>query len=101
MLSVLIDNAIRCSDPEGNIRFTLSKKREKIQIEIFNTCHHGHPPDTEKLFDRFYRPDKARSNDSGGTGIGLAIAKAVVKAHGGKISAICPSGKTMTVRVTL
>ncbi|MCR5399705.1 MAG: HAMP domain-containing histidine kinase [Lachnospiraceae bacterium] len=99
MLSVLLDNAIRYSDPEGEIRFCISKKRSRISIEVFNTCNYDTPPDTDRLFDRFYRPDTSRNKSTGGTGVGLAIAKAVAQTHGGKISANCPSGKTMTIKV--
>ncbi|MBQ7261865.1 MAG: two-component sensor histidine kinase, partial [Lachnospiraceae bacterium] len=42
----------------------------------------------------------SRSTKTGGNGVGLSIARAVVTAHGGKISAICPSGKTMTIRIS-
>ena len=101
MLSVLLDNAERDSDPQGEIRLTVQKKRGKAQIEIFNTCDLKTLPDTERLFDRFYRPDSSRSTASGGTGVGLAIAKAVAEAHGGTIRASCPSGKTMTITVVL
>ena len=101
MLSVLLDNAIRYSDREGEIRFSLSKKRNKIQIEVFNTCRLDKPPDVRRLFDRFYRPDTARNANTGGTGVGLAIAKAVAEAHGGTIAASCPDGKTMTIIVKL
>lgn len=101
MLSVLLDNAIRYSDEHGEIRFTVMKKRGKAQIEVFNTCHLETPPDVDRLFDRFYRPDNSRSTASGGTGVGLAIAKAVADAHGGTIRASCPSGKTMTIEVIL
>lgn len=101
MLSVLLDNAVRYSDPRGEIRFTVQKKRGKAQIEVFNTCQMDTPPDVKRLFDRFYRPDGSRSTASGGTGVGLAIAKAVAESHGGTIAAGCPSGKTMTITVTL
>ena len=101
MLSVLLDNAIRYSDPESEIHFSVSKKNSKTCIEIFNTCHFDNPPDVRRLFDRFYRPDASRNTSTGGTGIGLAIAKAVAETHGGTVTASCPSGKTMTIRVTI
>ena len=101
MFSVLLDNAIRYSDENGEIRFSIFKKKNKVHIEVFNTCHYDTPPDTNRLFDRFYRPDESRSRETGGTGVGLSIAKAVALAHGGEISASCPSGKTMTIKITL
>ena len=99
MLSVLLDNALRYSDANGEIRFSAYKKRNHIHIEVFNTCQYETPPDTERLFDRFYRPDSSRSTETGGNGVGLSIARAVVQTHGGRISAACPSGKTMTIRI--
>lgn len=101
MLSVLIDNAIRYSDDNGEIRFSVYKKRGKVRIEVFNTCHFDTPPDTKRLFDRFYRPDDSRTTETGGNGIGLAIAKAVAETHGGTIEALCPSGETMTIKVVI
>ena len=101
MLSVLLDNAVRYSDPKGDIRFSVYKKHSRACIEVFNTCRLDPPPDTERLFDRFYRPDSSRSSETGGTGVGLAIARAVVQAHGGTITASCPSGKTMTIKAIL
>ena len=99
LLSVLLDNAIRYSDENGDIRLNIYKKKNKPRIEVFNTCHYDTPPDTNRLFDRFYRPDESRSRETGGTGVGLSIAKAVVTAHGGTISASCPSGETMTIKI--
>ncbi len=101
MLSVLLDNALRYSDNEGDIRFSVYKKKNKVCIDVFNTCSYDTPPDTDRLFDRFYRPDSSRSTATGGTGVGLSIARAVAEAHGGTISAECPSGKTMTIKVRL
>lgn len=99
MLSVLLDNAIRYSDEKGDIRFSVFRKKNHINIEVFNTCQYDTPPDVERLFDRFYRPDSSRSSETGGNGVGLSIAKAVTQTHGGKISAACPSGKTMTINI--
>lgn len=100
MLSVLLDNALRYSDANGEIRFNVFKKRNRIHIEVFNTCRYETPPDVERLFDRFYRPDSSRSTETGGNGVGLSIAKAVAQAHGGTISASCPSGNTMTIHIS-
>ncbi len=99
MLSVLLDNAIRYSDEKGDIRFSLYRKHNRVNVEVFNTCSYEEVPDVDRLFDRFYRPDESRSTKTGGNGVGLSIARAVTLAHGGRISASCPSGKTMTIRM--
>ena len=101
MLSVLIDNAIKYSTEDAEIRFTLSKVKNKVHIEVSNPCNYEKAPDVDRLFDRFYRPDESRNTSTGGNGIGLAIAKSVVEAHGGKISARCPDGRSMTISVEL
>ncbi len=82
-------------------RLSVHRKRNKVRIEVFNTCRYDVPPDVSRLFDRFYRPDSSRSSETGGTGIGLTIAKAVAEIHGGVISAGCPDGKAMTITVVL
>lgn len=101
MLSVLIDNAIKYSTENGEIRFSITKQHGKAHIEVFNTCNYEKAPDVNRLFDRFYRPDESRNTGTGGNGIGLAIAKAAAEAHGGKISASCPDGKTMTITIDI
>lgn len=101
MLSVLLDNAVRYSDEHGEIRLSVFKKINRAYIEVFNTCSYDKVPDVDRLFDRFYRPDESRNSETGGNGVGLSIAKAVAQAHGGKIEAICPSGKTMTIRIII
>lgn len=101
MLSVLIDNAIKYSTDGSTIRFTMKRSKNKIRIKVQNSCNYEKAPDTDRLFDRFYRPDESRNASTGGNGIGLAIAKAVTEAHNGKISAKCPDGKSMTITVEL
>ena len=101
MLSVILDNAVRYSNDEGEIRFSVYSKKNKARIEVYNTCDYDTPPDVNRLFDRFYRPDGSRNSETGGTGVGLAIAQAVAESHGGTIKAICPDGKSMTIKVTI
>ena len=99
LFSVLLDNAIKYSNDEGRIAFSVRKVKGKITIRVSNPCNYDVPPDTDRLFDRFYRPDESRDSKTGGSGVGLAIAKAVAEAHGGEISAECPDGKNMTIEV--
>lgn len=101
MLSVLLDNAVKYSDQGSEIRFSVKRQRGKAVIEVFNTCDFKEIPDEKRLFERFYRPDESRNTSTGGNGIGLAIAKSVAEAHGGRITASCPSGKTMTITVEI
>ncbi len=99
LFSVLLDNAIKYSNDKGRIVFSVRKVKGKITIRVSNPCNYDVPPDTDRLFDRFYRPDESRDSKTGGSGVGLAIAKAVAEAHGGEISAECPDGKNMTIEV--
>ncbi|MCR5389014.1 MAG: HAMP domain-containing histidine kinase [Lachnospiraceae bacterium] len=101
MLSVLLDNAIKYSKGDGEIVFNVAGNNNKIKIEVSNPTEYDKDLDVERLFDRFYRPDSARTATEGGSGIGLAIAKAVVEAHGGKITATCPQGRKMNIKVIL
>lgn len=98
MLAALLDNAIRYSGENGTVRVRLEKKAH-IELVVYNTCHFDTIPDTARLFERFYRPDESRSKDTGGTGIGMAIAQAAAEANGGTISAECPDGNSMIVHV--
>ena len=68
---------------------------------MFNTCEYVDPDKTERLFDRFYRADDSRSRDTGGYGIGLSIAKAIVDKHNGKIRVFTTETKEITFRITL
>ena len=100
MMSVLLDNAVRYSDEKGKIVFTV-RRDKKISVRVWNSCHFDSPPDLNRLFDRFYRPDSSRNARTGGTGIGLALAKAVAEKHGGKITAKCPDQNSIVFEVTL
>lgn len=86
LISVLLDNAIKYCTDKGTITARLSRSGKKILMEIRNTGNVDGVEDLNRLFDRFYRADKSRSKATGGFGIGLSIAKAVVENHHGEIS---------------
>lgn len=101
MVSILLDNAVKYSDEGGVIRLTAAKRYNGTVIEVYNTCHLPEGTDINRLFDRFYRPDQSRSTDSGGTGIGLSVARATAEAHGGKISVYSNNGEDILFRIVL
>ena len=86
MLSLLLDNAVKYADDGSVIRLRLRRERSVV-LEISNACRLPPDVDTERLFDRFYRLDPARSRESGGSGIGLAVARAIAERHGGTLRA--------------
>lgn len=100
MVSILLDNALKYSNDGGSIRLTLSRAGGRSRLEVFNTCDVNAIPDVSRLFDRFYRPDSSRSSHTGGTGVGLSIARATAERHGGSISAeLTGGGIRFTVRL--
>lgn len=86
VIMILLDNAVKYTDSNGRITLSLGKNYNKTSLSVTNTGRGIPQEDIEKIFDRFYRTDKSRSRDSGGYGLGLAIAKAIVNQNGGKIS---------------
>ena len=87
MLTILLDNAIKYSTGDGNIVLEINKKNGHITIDAVNSAKGLSKENAEHLFDRFYRADESRNSETGGHGIGLSMAKAIVEAHKGKISA--------------
>jgi two-component system, OmpR family, phosphate regulon sensor histidine kinase PhoR len=86
VLSNLIDNAIKYGKAGGSITVTAHTTGDSIIELSVRDDGPGIPPEAkERIFERFYRADKARSRDQGGTGLGLAIVKNVVQAHGGDV----------------
>lgn len=97
LVSLLLDNAIKYSGDNGSISLTLKKADHAIRLSVYNTCEPLSPEDLKHLFDRFYRTDKSRNSQTGGHGIGLSVAKAIVSAHGGTISAASADGHSLTI----
>lgn len=97
----IISNAMKYSPEGGTITFRTKEEDDMITISISDEGV-GIPKDNlDKIFDRFYRVDKARTRKLGGTGLGLAIAKEMVNAHGGRIWAESVEGKGTTIYFTL
>ena len=87
LLSVLLDNAVQYTPADGSIRAILTKEKNGIVFQVENSVDTPPEEDLERLFDRFYRGDPARTQKSGGYGIGLSAARAVAEVHGGAITA--------------
>ena len=85
LLINLIDNAIKYNKENGKIYLRAYQKNDKVYIEIEDTGFGIPKEDQERIFERFYRVDKARSREIGGTGIGLSIVKHIVKGHNSEI----------------
>lgn len=100
LISILLDNAFKYSDDGGQIRLSVYPQHKNNIIEVYNTCPPDSLGDIDRFFDRFYRADSSRRYD-GGTGIGLAIAKATAQALGGSISAETADGRSIVFKVVL
>lgn len=87
LTSILMDNAVKYADPGSTIRLLLKKEKRGVSLQTENLCASFRTEDADKLFDRFYRADKARSTQITGFGIGLSIARSIVEAHHGSIHA--------------
>jgi two-component system OmpR family sensor kinase len=99
----LISNAIKNTPPDGDIHVTVTRTEgnESILVSVTDTGEGISDEDLPHIFDRFYRVDEARSRKVGGAGLGLAIAKQMIKAHGGKIWAKSEVGKGSTFYFTV
>lgn len=92
LVSILLDNAVRHSNGE-EIKLRLSREHGCARLSVVNDGEEIPPEQQKRLFDRFYRVDNARNGEDEHYGLGLAIAKAIVTAHNGKIEPICYNGK--------
>ena len=102
LFSVLLDNAVKYAPQGGGIELRLEGQGRWIRLTVVNDT--AQPVDREqldRLFDRFYRGDASRNSRTGGYGIGLSIAAAVVAAHRGKISASVPEEGQLAITVQL
>ena len=102
LTSILLDNALKYSDENGYIQLNLEKKGKYIRLLVVNTTRDAlNREQLTHLFDRFYRMDTSRNSETGGYGIGLSIAQAVVQMHKGKISAAAVNDHKIQLSVLL
>ncbi len=88
LVTVLLDNALKYSPTGGRVSLKLEKQNKTYKLMVSNTTEEPlSQDDLRQLFERFYRADPSRNSKTGGHGIGLSVAKAIVEAHGGKIQA--------------
>ena len=87
LMSILLDNAIKHSKKKGQIKVTLKTDKNHLILKVMNKGEPIPPGEEEKIFERFYRVDKARNRKENRYGLGLAIAKGIVNNHHGKITA--------------
>ncbi len=101
LITILLDNAMKYSDEEGNIKVTLYLHKNRIYLSVFNTAGYISKEQISHLFDRFYRTDSSRNSQTGGYGLGLSIAAAAVASHKGKIIAETDDEHSLRITVTL
>ena len=101
LMVILIDNAIKYTEEGDSIEISTFLKDGKCIIEVKDTGIGVSEEGLTRIFERFYRDDKARNRETGGTGLGLSIASTIVKAHGGNIKAShnTPKGTIFTIKL--
>lgn len=97
----LLDNAIKYTPTGGRVRVAACAKNKAVQVDITDTGIGIPAEDMPRIFERFYRVDKARSRELGGTGLGLAIVKHIINAHNGKLNVESKPGKGSTFSFSL
>ena len=97
----LVENAVRHNAPDGWFSVKTWRDEEQAFLEVANGGPVILPEDVERLFDRFYRPDRSRSRKTGGFGLGLSIVKSVISAHKGSVELQAPPEGGLRVRVSL
>ncbi len=101
LVSVLLDNAMKYSPEDGSVEFSLDRAGKNARLVVKNSTLPMEKGNADRLFERFARGDSSRNSETGGFGLGLAIAKAVSEAHSGKIHAESEDGASLTVTAEL
>ena len=101
MLTNLVDNAIKFNRQGGKVTVGFSVNEERSVISVSDTGEGILPEHSQRIFERFYRADRARSREIGGTGLGLAIVKHLARLHGGEVFVNSVLGTGTTFRIEL
>jgi len=101
ILSNLLDNAIKYTEPGGRIRIRIQGDARRVRVRVSDTGAGIPERDLARIFERFYRVDRARSRALGGTGLGLSIVKHLVQSQGGEITVESELGRGSTFSFTL
>jgi len=97
----LLENAVKYSRQNGEIRLQAARRGSEIVLSVSDDGIGIRKNDLPRIFERFYRADKARSRELGGTGLGLAIVKHIAQLHGGRVEAESEPGRGTSIRVVL
>jgi len=97
----LLDNAVKYSNKNGEIRLGATRRGREIALSVSDNGIGISSEDVPRIFERFYRADKARSRELGGTGLGLSIVKHIAQLHAGSVEAESEPGKGATIRISL
>jgi two-component system phosphate regulon sensor histidine kinase PhoR len=101
LLSNLVDNALRYTQAKGTICVHLDAAESRAVLQVADTGEGIPAGELPRVFERFYRVDKARARQTGGTGLGLAIVRHIAEAHGGAVRVDSELGRGSTFTVTL
>lgn len=102
LLSILLENAVKYSPENGKIELQLSAGKKTARLRVCNRTAEKIDADAlPNVFDRFYRSDASRNSETGGHGIGLSIARAIVEAHGGTVTASTKTGFDFCIDASL
>lgn len=101
LVCVLLDNAMKYTQSGGVVTLDLSANKKTAVLSVFNTTKEQiKKEDMKRVFDRFFRTDESRNSATGGQGIGLSVAKAIVEAHDGDIKASTETGNDFCITAT-
>ena len=97
----LLDNAVKYSYQNGRILIQASAPNQEVVLSVCDAGVGIAAGELPRIFERFYRADRARTRELGGTGLGLSIVKHIAQLHGGRVEAESVAGQGTTIRVIL